>query len=83
MLEEVCCSSCLTRLYNTNSTLPDAVFLRAGTLDGSADLRPMAHIWVSRKQDWIQVSADIPTFEMSPSPEEFAAAVASAEQRKR
>ncbi|MDI3337387.1 GFA family protein [Defluviimonas aestuarii] len=78
---EVFCQECHTRLYNRNSMLPGMVFLRAGTLQCSQQLGPMAHIWTSRKQAWVTLPDGIPTFEHSPSPEEFGVAVAAALER--
>jgi len=41
----------------------------------------MAHIWTSRKQSWVKLPEGMPTFEESPSPEKFGAAVKAAMQR--
>ena len=73
--EEVFCSRCRTRIYNRNSLLPDMIFLRAGTLSNSQWLTPIAHLWVKRMQRWIELPQEVPSFEESPTPEEFAAAV--------
>lgn len=72
---EVFCQTCHTRLFNTNSMLPGMVFLRAGTLETSQHLEPMAHIWTCRKQPWVKLPQGIPAFRKSPSPEEFSAAI--------
>lgn len=78
-LEETFCAQCLTRIFNRNSALPGMAFLRAGTLDDSAGLVPMAHIWVDRKQGWLALPKDVPQFPRSPTPEDFAAAIRRAE----
>ncbi|UWQ78313.1 GFA family protein [Leisingera sp. S132] len=78
---EVFCRACHTRIYNKNSLLPGIVFLRAGTLEHSQKLVPMAHIWTSRKQPWVMLPEEVPVFDKSPSPEEFGAAVAAALER--
>lgn len=80
--EEVFCAVCHTRIFNRNSMLPDMVFLRAGTLAGSQNLDPIAHIWISRKQAWIALPEGIPVFAESPTPEEFGAAIQAAAQRE-
>lgn len=77
--EEVFCAHCFTRLFNRNSAMPGVIFLRAGTLSGSDALRPMAHIWTSRKQDWIALPQGIAQFPQSPTPEQFGAAIQQAE----
>nr|WP_205965889.1 GFA family protein [Paracoccus liaowanqingii] len=79
--EEVFCAVCHTRVFNKNSLLADMIFLRAGTLAGSQTLNPIAHIWISRKQDWITLPEGIPAFAESPTPEEFGAAIQTAERR--
>lgn len=79
--EEVFCAACFTRVFNRNSALPDVIFLRAGTLVGSGDLRPIAHIWTDRKQSWVVLPDGVPTFARSPTPEAFGAAVRAADER--
>lgn len=78
---ELFCSVCHTRIFNKNSMLPDMVFLRAGTLDSSQRLEPMAHIWTSRKQSWVKLPENVPSFQESPSPDEFGAAIEVANGR--
>ncbi|WP_048644759.1 GFA family protein [Nitratireductor soli] len=79
--EEVFCDVCHTRLFNRNSALPDMIFLRAGTLAGSQKLEPIVHMWTRRKQHWISLPDGVPSFEESPTPEQFGAAVQQAQQR--
>jgi hypothetical protein len=71
------CGSCYTRLFNITSRLAGMAVMRAGTLDQSDQLSPVAHIWVSRKQPWVAIPAGIPTWPKTPTPEEFAAALAT------
>jgi hypothetical protein len=70
------CARCHTRLFNTTSRVPGMVVMRAGTLDQSDQLTLVAHIWVSRKQPWVIIPDGIPTWPKTPTPEEFAAALA-------
>lgn len=56
------CGTCHTRLWNTNSARPGLAVVRAGTLDASDTLVPRAHIWVKRKQPWIVIADDVPSF---------------------
>jgi hypothetical protein len=67
------CGICHTRIWNTNSARPGIAVVRAGTLDASDTLEPRAHIWVKRKQPWIVIADDVPTFEEAAPPAEFAA----------
>lgn len=74
------CTECHTRIYNTNEAAAGAAFLRAGTLNNSIELEPVAHIWTKQMQRWINLPADVTLFEESPTPEEFARALAAAKQ---
>ena len=67
------CGTCHTRLYNTNSARPGIVLVRAGTLDASDTLEPRAHIWVKRKQPWIDLPAGVPAFPENAPPDIFRA----------
>lgn len=69
------CSTCHTRIFNTNSALPGIAALRAGTLDASDQLDIVAHIWTRRKQPWIILPPDIPAWPESAPPDDFFAAL--------
>ena len=56
------CRVCHTRIYNSNSARPGVVVVRAGTLDRSDELDIVAHIWVKRKQPWLKLPEDVPTW---------------------
>lgn len=60
------CGECYTRLWSTSSTFPDLALLRAGTLDRSQELVPKAHMWVRRKQPWIEIPDSVPTWPETP-----------------
>jgi hypothetical protein len=70
------CAVCHTRLYNFSRAVPGMIVLRAGTLDASDAIDPIAHIWVRRKQPWLRLPDDVPNWPESPTPEQFAAALA-------
>ena len=72
------CAVCYTRLFNINSRAPGRVFMRAGTLDESDQLMPVAHIWVSRKQPWVTIPDGVPTWPAAPNLPELDAALAKA-----
>jgi hypothetical protein len=57
------CSMCKTRIYSTSNERVGMLTLRAGTLDESDTLSPVAHMWVKRKQSWLQISMDDETYE--------------------
>ncbi|WBU61074.1 GFA family protein [Paracoccus albus] len=77
--EEVFCAHCFTRLFNRNSAVPGMIFLRAGTLDDSDNLSPIAHIWTSRMQSWISLPEGTAQFQQSPTPEQFGEAIRQAD----
>jgi hypothetical protein len=56
------CGVCHTRIFNSNSARPGIVVVRAGTLDRSDELDVVAHIWVKRKQAWLQLPAGVPAW---------------------
>ncbi|MGP1282674.1 MAG: GFA family protein [Parasphingopyxis sp.] len=60
------CAKCLVRLYATVSNRPGLNTVRAGTLDDSRDLAPVAHIWMHSKQDWVAIPDGLRTFEEMP-----------------
>jgi len=67
------CGTCHTRLWSTNAARPGIALLRAGTLDVSDTLVPRVHIWVKRKQPWISIPDEVPTFEENAPIAEFGA----------
>jgi hypothetical protein len=67
------CPVCFTRVYNTNSTRPGGATLRAGTLDRSADLTLVAHIWTKRKLGGIDIPEGVPSWEEGAPPADFMA----------
>lgn len=56
------CGECHTRLWNTNALRPGIALVRAGTLDDSEHIVPLAHIWVKRKQPWLVLPDGVPTW---------------------
>ena len=72
------CATCHTRIFNTTSAAPGLAVVRAGALDDSDRLTPIAHIWTSRKQPWIAIPEGTPSWPQTPTAEEFAEAVAKA-----
>lgn len=67
------CATCMTRVYNTNSRRPGLAVIRAGTLDRSADLAVIAHIWAKRKLKGIDIPDGVPQWPEGAPPAEFMA----------
>jgi hypothetical protein len=61
------CVRCGTRLYHQSQGNPEFVTVKGGTLDDTHTLRPVAHIWVSRKQPWVVLDPAVPNYETQPS----------------
>ena len=72
------CGTCHTRIFNSNSARPGVVVVRAGTLDRSRELEAVAHVWVKRKQPWVQLPEDAPNWPEGAPPAELMQALASA-----
>lgn len=60
------CSACGSRVYHASNRSPDRVTVKAGSLDDTSGLQPVAHIWVSRKQPWVIIPASVPTHPTQP-----------------
>ena len=70
------CPVCFTRVFNTNSSRPGMVTMRAGTLDRSDELEIVAHIWTKRKMKGLTIPDGVPSWPESPPPAEMMAALA-------
>ena len=70
------CAVCHARVYNSNSARPGIVVVRAGTLDRSDELEVVAHLWVKRKQPWLEIPSGVPAWSESAPVAELLAALA-------
>lgn len=52
------CTACGTRLFHEPSRAPHTVNIKAGTLDDTTWVRPVAHIWLKSAQPWFVPPAD-------------------------
>ena len=59
------CDSCGTRLYTEPRSLPHCVTIRAGTLDDTSWLKPVAQVWTKSAQSWA-CSDDLLSYEANP-----------------
>lgn len=60
------CPRCGVRIYHQSVRSPQLLTLKAGTLDDSAELRPVAHLWTAHKQPWLQLPPEVMTFATQP-----------------
>ncbi|MBS0530293.1 MAG: GFA family protein [Proteobacteria bacterium] len=70
------CGECGARLHGEREGRPDSINVRAGTLDDTSWLVPVAHIYMQSAQPWVQPAPDAVCFETQPAPAEFREALA-------
>lgn len=58
------CDTCGSPVFTRLET-PGLMFIKAGTLDDTSELRPQLHCYTKSKQDWVDLG-DIPGFETVP-----------------
>ena len=64
------CPDCGTRLYHGGEDPAAPVSIKAGSLDDTRWLRPIAHIWLASAQPWMEVDRDrCACFEREPDDE--------------
>jgi hypothetical protein len=61
------CGNCGTRLYGERDGRPEIVSLRAGTLDDTSWLVPVAHFFTRSAQPWVQPEPGAQCFETQPN----------------
>jgi len=61
------CPACGSRLFHISDRNPAGGVLKAGTLDDTSDLVPVAHLWTSKKQPWVVLDQGVPQFETQPA----------------
>jgi hypothetical protein len=61
------CADCGARLYGERATRPHIVNVRAGTLDDTRWIVPLAHIFARSAQPWMQYPADADCYETQPA----------------
>lgn len=57
------CPTCGNRLYHFNPNQPDQLKLKPCNLTDTRIINPSVHVWVSEKQDWLQLPEGIKTFD--------------------
>ena len=70
--EKVCafCPRCGSRIYHARGGSSAPISMKAGTLNDTSWLTPVAHIWTKRAQPWLRVEASgLPYFEGDPDDE--------------
>jgi len=67
------CSICGNRVYHENPEKPEFIRLKPGGLDDTSQIRPQAHVWVSRAQPWFVFPEGVPVFDGQPDLQAFLA----------
>jgi len=60
------CGDCAGRIYGERAAHPERMNVRAGTLDDTAWLVPIAHMFTRSAQPWVQPAADAECHETAP-----------------
>ena len=60
------CADCGTCLLGEIGSMPEVLALQAGTLDDTRWLKPVAHIWTSSAQPWVEIPTDVLLYEKEP-----------------
>jgi hypothetical protein len=61
------CGNCGGRVYGQRSSRPEIISVRAGTLDDTSWLRPIAHVYMRSAQAWERIPNNAECFEIMPS----------------
>jgi len=57
------CRICGSPILSKAKSRPSQVRVRLGTIDSDIDERPMAHIFVTSKANWEEITGDMPQYE--------------------
>ena len=60
------CPTCGNRIYHFNPAEPDVIKLKPSNLSDTSIIKPVAHVWVSEKQDWYDIPEGVKVFEKQP-----------------
>ena len=62
------CSRCGSPVYSRTTADPDHLRIRLGLLDQDPGRRALAHVWVSSKAPWFEITDRLPQFPEAPPP---------------
>jgi hypothetical protein len=54
------CGTCGSPLWSRSRADPDTVRIRLGLVEDDPERRPLAHMWVSEKSPWYEITDDLP-----------------------
>ncbi len=65
------CRNCGTRIFHGSENQEETVSIKAGSLDDTRWLKPIAHIWLRSSQPWLSINHDqTHCFEKEPDDED-------------
>ena len=65
------CPDCGTRIMHSSDNPDETVSIKAGSLDDTSGLQPIAHIWLSSAQPWVEIDRErYRCFDKDPEDEE-------------
>ena len=60
------CPTCGNRIYHFNPAEPDKIKLKPSNLSDTGIIHPVAHVWVSEKQDWYVIPEGVAVYDKQP-----------------
>lgn len=60
------CPTCGNRIYHYNPDEPGKIKLKPSNLSDTRLIHPVAHVWVSEKQDWFEIPVGVKVFDKQP-----------------
>lgn len=57
------CKHCGSPVMSKNTTKPDRIRIRLGTITSDIEERPIAHIFVSSRANWETIEGDLPQYD--------------------
>ncbi|MFC3681051.1 GFA family protein [Bacterioplanoides pacificum] len=60
------CPTCGNRIYHYNPDEPEIVKLKPANLSDTRIIQPVAHVWVSEKQDWFDIPPGVAVYDKQP-----------------
>ena len=61
-LDRKFCPNCGSAMFSEQPEKLDTIIIKAGTLDDTSWLQPVAHIWCASAQPWVQISEKVAQF---------------------
>ena len=66
VLQRKFCPECGSPLFSVAADDPGTTFVKAGTLDDVADIRPEFQVWCASAQPWVDIDRTLPCFDRNP-----------------